>query len=204
MAGSEAHTSDTEGDSNSRARRAGILILNAGSSSLKYSLLDSVDQRAWIRESLDEPFIPDSGTLASAARRVVEEVRARIAANSEMVSVDAVAHRFVHGGSRFIGPVQVTREIRALLSELSDLAPFTIRPACHPGRGVAGALGRSTRRRLRRRLPRDTVPGSLHLRAAPGLGAASRTSTVRFPWPELRLQLRPELNYSAPRRKTCG
>jgi len=119
----EAHTIETEGDSTSRARR-GILILNAGSSSLKFSLLDSVDHRAWIQESLDEPSTPDSGNLASAVRRVVEEVRARTAADPEMVSVDAVAHRFVHGGSRFIGPVLVTREIRAVLSELSDLAPL--------------------------------------------------------------------------------
>ncbi|MGZ4200356.1 MAG: acetate/propionate family kinase, partial [Thermoleophilia bacterium] len=38
--------------------------------------------------------------------------------------VDAVGHRIVHGGSRFLGPVRVTDEIVHKLEALTDLAPL--------------------------------------------------------------------------------
>jgi acetate kinase len=87
-----------------------ILVVNAGSSSLKLRLLgDAVEPIA----SADLPV--EHGEIDEAA------VRARL---SEMPAPDAVGHRIVHGGERFTGPVRLDGEVEAALRELTDLAPL--------------------------------------------------------------------------------
>ncbi len=81
-----------------------ILVLNAGSSNLKFSLFQKKGGTDWQpasrgqAESFDS--IPVQGRLAG------------------------VGHRVVHGGGRFGGPVRVTREILAELRSLTPLAPL--------------------------------------------------------------------------------
>jgi acetate kinase len=88
-----------------------VLVVNAGSSSLKLSLLDSDDSELWVRE-LDAP----RGTVG-------EEVVA--AALGELpAGPDAVGHRIVHGGERFREAVRIDEQVEAALRELSVLAPL--------------------------------------------------------------------------------
>lgn len=103
-----------------------VLVVNAGSSSLKLSLLDG-DRRAasttverWAGEGHLEP-----------VRAFVEPLQ----------GVDAVGHRVVHGGSRYDGPVLVDDETLGYLDSLAELAPL------HNPRCVAGI------REVRRLLP---------------------------------------------------
>ena len=90
-----------------------FLILNAGSSSLKFSLIDQTDDKVWT-QGVAKP--------TQAVRDIVDEVRAR--SLSSGVAIDGVAHRVVHGGTRFTDAVPVTQEVRAALAGLSDLAPL--------------------------------------------------------------------------------
>ena len=90
-----------------------FLILNAGSSSLKFSLIDQTDDKVWT-QGVAKP--------TQAVRDIVDEVRAR--SQSSGVAIDGVAHRVVHGGTRFTDAVLVTQEVRAALAGLSDLAPL--------------------------------------------------------------------------------
>jgi acetate kinase len=87
-----------------------VLVVNAGSSSLKLSVLDGDDDRV-----LDE-------TLPSPRGRVDEE--ALRAAVDKAGTIDAVGHRIVHGGSTFLDPVRVDAAVVRRLHELADLAPL--------------------------------------------------------------------------------
>jgi len=85
------------------------LIVNAGSSSLKLSVLEH--DRTLATEELPAP----GGRIdESAVRAVIERFR----------PIDAVGHRIVHGGTEFRGPVKVDAGVRRRLGALSDLAPL--------------------------------------------------------------------------------
>ena len=86
-----------------------ILTVNAGSSSLKLSVLD--DDRLRFTENLP---VRD-GRLDEKA---VEEVVAR------SQPLDAVGHRIVHGGTEFTEAVLIDPTVRARLGALTDLAPL--------------------------------------------------------------------------------
>ncbi|MGZ4200061.1 MAG: acetate/propionate family kinase [Thermoleophilia bacterium] len=87
-----------------------ILVVNAGSSSLKLRVLDDADK---VVGSRDLP----------AVRGLADEV-ATAQALGELVPVAAVGHRIVHGGDEFFEPVLVTPEVVRKLQALTDLAPL--------------------------------------------------------------------------------
>ena len=87
-----------------------LLVVNAGSSSLKLSVLDEHD-RLLGSEVLAAP----GGQVDQAALKDV------IAHHSP---IDAVGHRIVHGGTEFTGPVLVDARVVRRLEALSDLAPL--------------------------------------------------------------------------------
>ncbi len=87
-----------------------ILVVNAGSSSLKLRLLDADDR---VAGSVD---LPAPGGLAS---------RDRVsAAIDSLGAVDAVGHRIVHGGVEFRDAVRLDPGIVERLRGLTDLAPL--------------------------------------------------------------------------------
>ena len=92
-----------------------ILVVNAGSSSLKLRLLGSDDALL-----SDVELAADGGafdeTEAGSLLRDVE-------------GVDAVGHRVVHGGDRFTHAVRIDDEVLADLESLVDLAPLHQPPA---------------------------------------------------------------------------
>jgi acetate kinase len=88
-----------------------VLVVNAGSSSLKLALLDGADRTLAERE-LDAP------------RAVVDEDQLRVALRDGLGEADAVGHRIVHGGERFRTAVVVDTAVERALRDLSDLAPL--------------------------------------------------------------------------------
>jgi acetate kinase len=87
-----------------------ILVVNAGSSSLKLRLLG------------DRDAIVDSADLA--VERGLVDPRTVREAIGGMPPPDAVGHRIVHGGERFRAAVRLDAEVEAALRELTDLAPL--------------------------------------------------------------------------------
>jgi acetate kinase len=87
-----------------------ILVVNAGSSSLKLSVLDDADGLL-AAETVDAPV----GRIDDSA------LRAAISANSP---IDAVGHRIVHGGTEFTQPVLIDARVLRRLEALTDLAPL--------------------------------------------------------------------------------
>lgn len=119
------------------------LVLNAGSSSLKFCLYQQPPGAAWRVEARGQ--IDGIGTHPRftvkddrGAKRVDEnlgsEVRDSPAAIDTLAAwlrstyaggrIVGVGHRVVHGGPRFSGPTVVNREILAELKELTPLAPL--------------------------------------------------------------------------------
>lgn len=90
---------------------ARILVVNAGSSTIKLSLIDEADQTMWHRE-LGAPRTDDDPA----------ELRAALGEISGQV--DAVGHRIVHGGERFRDAVRIDEEVERELRELTELAPL--------------------------------------------------------------------------------
>src|SRR5215207_9946203 len=91
-----------------------VLVVNAGSSSVKLRLLD--DTEVVGRTDLGAPSDLDGDAVRSAIDTLV--------VSSGSSGVDAVGHRVVHGGQRFTGPVVVDDDVRAELESLVDLAPL--------------------------------------------------------------------------------
>jgi acetate kinase len=88
-----------------------ILVVNAGSSSLKLSLLGDQD------DTLGECEL-------SAPRATVDAAAVADALAQGLGEADAVGHRIVHGGERFHEATLIDREVEAALRELVQLAPL--------------------------------------------------------------------------------
>jgi acetate kinase len=86
-----------------------ILVVNAGSSSLKLSVLED-GRRRLARELPGSGAVVDTGQLTSAL--------------GDLGPVDAVGHRIVHGGDRYLTAVRIDASVLSDLWELADLAPL--------------------------------------------------------------------------------
>jgi acetate kinase len=93
-----------------------VLVLNSGSSSLKYRLLDGARTvTAGLVEQIGEDSgVPDHST---ALARVADEL------DLPDLQLDAIGHRVVHGGIRFREPVRVDDDVVAEIRALVPLAP---------------------------------------------------------------------------------
>jgi acetate kinase len=88
-----------------------LLVVNAGSSSLKLTLLGGDDEVLADRE-LDAP------------RAKIDRAALGEALADGLGEADAVAHRIVHGGERFSAAARVEPGMVEALEELTDLAPL--------------------------------------------------------------------------------
>jgi acetate kinase len=87
-----------------------ILVVNAGSSSLKLRVLDPDDRIV--------------GSADLAAPRGQADATAVARAVAGFGPIDAIGHRIVHGGTRYTQPVRIDREVVEHLRALTDLAPL--------------------------------------------------------------------------------
>lgn len=87
-----------------------ILVVNAGSSSLKLRVLDDADEAV---ETADLP--------APRGDADAHDVEAML---SSFGQVHAIGYRVVHGGTLYTAPVRVDRVVQERLKALTDLAPL--------------------------------------------------------------------------------
>lgn len=105
------------------ARTGLVLVLNSGSSSIKYQLVDPVAGIAVVAglvEQIGEPegSIPDHAAgLRRIHRRLVDS-------GVDLAAVRAVGHRVVHGGTMFHAPTLITDAVLAEIKRLAELAPL--------------------------------------------------------------------------------
>ncbi|WP_334077131.1 acetate kinase [Paenibacillus sanfengchensis] len=120
-----------------------ILVINAGSSSLKYQLYDMTDESV-MAKGLVERIGMDSSILThkptgkeevtevsdilehtTAIRKVLDKLTDKVHGVLESIDeIDAVGHRVVHGGEAFKSSALITGEVKSEIRRLFDLAPL--------------------------------------------------------------------------------
>lgn len=119
-----------------------VLVINCGSSSLKYQLIDSeseavlakglcerigidgrlVYQKAGLDKEITEAAMP---THKQAIQMVLDAlVNEKTGAIASLAEIDAVGHRVVHGGEKFAASTILTPEVLKAIEECNDLAPL--------------------------------------------------------------------------------
>ena len=119
-----------------------VLVINCGSSSLKYQLIDSeseavlakglcerigidgrlVYQKAGLDKVITETYMP---THKQAIQLVIDAlINPTTGAIKSLEEIDAVGHRVVHGGEKFASSVVLTDEVLKAIEECNDLAPL--------------------------------------------------------------------------------
>ena len=101
--------------------RRKVLVLNAGSSSLKYQVIAVPDGGRFLRGHVEE--IAD-GEFGPALDQVVQEID-----HAGIAPLAAVGHRVVHGGPRHTTPELVDDVLLASIDDLARLAPLHNPPA---------------------------------------------------------------------------
>lgn len=104
-----------------------VFVLNAGSSSLKYEVLDA-EAGSVVTSGLIERVTDHPAALAS----VLSELDAE--------SIDAVGHRIVHGGSVFVEATLIDDRVEAEIERLAVLAPLHNPPGLAGIRAARAAL----------------------------------------------------------------
>lgn len=164
-----------------------ILVINAGSSSLKYQLIDvesgdviakGLCERIGIENSKltykpagKEPFelVQNMKDHTDAIKLVLDAlVDEKHGVISDMSEIDAVGHRVVHGGEKFAESVLLTDEVLETIESLNDLAPLH-NPANLMGIRACKAIMPNTPMvgSFRHCVPSNNAQGSFHLRVFP-------------------------------------
>ena len=119
-----------------------VLVINCGSSSLKYQLINSdteavlakglcerigidgrlVYQKTGLDKEITEAAMP---THKQAIQMVLDALHnPKSGAVKDLSEIDAVGHRVVHGGEKFAKSVVLTEEVLAKVEECNELAPL--------------------------------------------------------------------------------
>ena len=103
-----------------------LLILNAGSSTLKVSLTDAHGTRVpgWKSGGFAMAEVASEADYSPAVRRMVDSVRAFIESTPDVGAIEIVVHRVVLGGTRFTDAVLIDAGVRTALAEVAVLAPL--------------------------------------------------------------------------------
>ena len=120
-----------------------VLVLNCGSSSIKYKLFDMTSGNVMAQGGIEKIGLPDSFlklTDKNGKKVILEKQISNHHDGIEFIlsvltdetlscikdykEIDAVGHRVVHGGEKFASSVLLTKEVIDKVVECSDLAPL--------------------------------------------------------------------------------
>ena len=133
-----------------------VLVLNSGSSSLKFRVFDVAEEGPSGRVyplsggsvtgigGLGCLSVKEAGSAKMSAERPVRDHREAaewLLPQAKKQQIEAVGHRVVHGGERFRRPIRLTDTVLQEIEQLSELAPLH-NPACVAAiRGAQAELG---------------------------------------------------------------
>ena len=127
-----------------------VLVVNCGSSSLKYQLIDMETENVMAKGYLEKIGLPDSfltHTINGEKHRIEKKISnheegmelvlsqlldENYGVISDLKEIDAVGHRVVHGGEKFSESVLITDEVVETIKECIPLAPL------HNPAGITG------------------------------------------------------------------
>lgn len=118
-----------------------ILVINSGSSSLKFQVIDSESEQVLAKGlcerigidgiftyKTDKTFVKEPVTMVNHTQAVHTLLDTLVDPEKGIISsfqeIDVIGHRLVHGGEKFTGSVVVTDEVIQAMTECNDLAPL--------------------------------------------------------------------------------
>ena len=120
-----------------------VLVLNCGSSSIKYKLFEMTTKEVLAQGGIEKIGLPGSFlklTLPNGEKKVIEKdvpehttgvqfifdtlTNAEYGAVSNLHEIKAVGHRVLHGGTKFSGSVLIDDAVIAAVEEYCDLGPL--------------------------------------------------------------------------------
>ncbi len=120
-----------------------VMVINAGSSSLKYQLLDTDSQEVLAKGLCERIGIDGKFTYKAPGKNTIDAADVAMPTHAEaiqtvlnalvdrdngviasMAQIDAVGHRVVHGGETFASSVRIDDKVMAALEECIPLAPL--------------------------------------------------------------------------------
>ena len=120
-----------------------ILVLNCGSSSIKYKLFEMESKQVMAQGGVEKIGLPDSFLLVklpTGEKVKIEQpmpehtvgiqlildtlVDEKIGCISDLKEINAVGHRVVHGGEKFNQSVIITSEVKEMIIKCAELAPL--------------------------------------------------------------------------------
>ncbi|MCI5581399.1 MAG: acetate kinase [Phocaeicola plebeius] len=120
-----------------------ILVLNCGSSSIKYKLFEMSNKEVQAQGGIEKIGLPGSFlklTLPNGEKKIIEKdipehtagvqfifdtlTGAEYGAVKDLSEINAVGHRVVHGGTKFSGSVLIDDAVIAGIKECCDLGPL--------------------------------------------------------------------------------
>ena len=109
--------------------RSKLLVLNCGSSSVKYSLFKVVwvgDQKdiLLITKGLIECIGQEGSSIKNHKQAIQKVFEVLSTKNHSHRHIDAIGHRVVHGGEYFRRPTLITKDVLAKIKDCARLAPL--------------------------------------------------------------------------------
>lgn len=120
-----------------------ILVLNCGSSSIKYKLFDMESKVVMAQGGVEKIGLPDSFLMVklpngekmkidksmpehTAGIQLILDVLVdeKIGCIRALAEIQAVGHRVVHGGEKFNQSVLITEEVKSMIMQCAELAPL--------------------------------------------------------------------------------
>lgn len=120
-----------------------ILVLNCGSSSIKYKLFEMPSKEVLAQGGIEKIGLPDSFlklTLPNGEKKIIERsiqehtsgvqmifdvlTDAEIGVVKDLSEIEAVGHRVLHGGSKFSESVVINQDVINAIEECCDLGPL--------------------------------------------------------------------------------
>ena len=120
-----------------------ILVLNCGSSSIKYKLFEMTSKEVLAQGGIEKINLPDSFlkfTLPNGEKKIIErEIKEHTSGVrfildvltdpeygfvKDLHEIQAVGHRVLHGGTKFSGSVLINDDVIAAVEECCDLGPL--------------------------------------------------------------------------------
>lgn len=120
-----------------------VLVINCGSTSVKYNLYEMDTEQVLVRGSVERVGTPQAvhsfriGTAEKVQDPLPEALSHRAAIDAVLVrhssaggllanrdEIRAVGHRVVHGGEKLLAPAKITAEVKAIINECSVFAPL--------------------------------------------------------------------------------
>ncbi|MGL2994485.1 acetate/propionate family kinase [Flavobacterium sp. TSSA_36] len=119
-----------------------VVIINSGSSSIKYQLIEMPEQKVICSGMIDRIGLDTSNlTYTTDAHKIVESLPianhkiglqkiaqllmdGKVGVIQSTSEIKAVGHRVVHGGSAFSNTVEITEEVKEQIRQLIELAPL--------------------------------------------------------------------------------